>query len=133
MTATACAGRRLPFIGSGAAGMSGLALVARALGAGVTGSDRAESSYTERLRAAGIEPATGHDAANLPAGAEVVVSTAIGDGNPELAAARAAGATVLHRGDLLGEVSSLKRSIAVAGAHGKTTTASMAAHVLVEL
>ena len=74
--------------------MSGLALVARALGAEVTGSDRAESSYSERLRAAGIEPAIGHDAANLPEGAEVVVSTAIPDDNPELArpATRAAGA-----------------------------------------
>ena len=60
----------------------------------------------------------------------MVVSTAIAEDNPELAAARAAGATVLHRGDLLGEVSRLKRSIAVAGTHGKTTTASMAAHAL---
>jgi UDP-N-acetylmuramate--alanine ligase len=72
----------------------------------------------------------GHDAANLPAGAEVVVSTAIPADNPELAAARSAGARVLHRGALLGELSALKRTIAVAGTHGKTTTASMAAHVL---
>jgi UDP-N-acetylmuramate--alanine ligase len=113
--------------------MSGLALVARALGAQVSGSDRAESSYSERLRAAGIAPAIGHDAAHLPAGAEVVVSTAIGEDNPELAAARAAGARVLHRGDLLAEVSRLRQCVAVAGTHGKTTTASMAAHVLVEL
>src|SRR3954451_14621286 len=113
--------------------MSDLALVARALGAEVSGSDRAESSYTERRRAAGIEPAIGHDAANLPAGAEVVVSTAISDENPELAAARAADAQVLHRGDLLAEVTRLKDSLAVAGTHGKTTTASMVAHVLVEI
>ena len=66
-------GRRLHFVGIGGAGMSGLALVARALGADVSGSDRAESSYVERLRAAGIEPAIGHDASNLPDGAEVVV------------------------------------------------------------
>jgi UDP-N-acetylmuramate--alanine ligase len=126
------AGRRLHFIGIGGAGMSGLALVARALGADVTGSDRANSSYCERLRAAGIEPVIGHDAANLPAGAEVVVSTAIPDDNPELAAARAGGAAVLHRGDLLGELSRMKRTIAVAGTHGKTTTASMAALALRE-
>jgi UDP-N-acetylmuramate--alanine ligase len=126
-------GRRLHFIGIGGAGMSGLALVARALGADVTGSDRSESSYVERLRAAGIEPVIGHDAANLPDGAEVVVSTAIGADNPELARAREEGAAVLHRGDLLAELAQLKRSLAVAGTHGKTTTASMVAHVLVEL
>jgi len=112
--------------------MSGLALVARALGTEVTGSDQAESSYVELLREAGIEPVLGHDAGNVPDGAEVVVSTAIADDNPELAAARERGATVLHRGDLLGEVTRLRRTIAVAGTHGKTTTASMAAHILVD-
>jgi UDP-N-acetylmuramate--alanine ligase len=126
------AGRALHFIGIGGAGMSGLALVAAQLGASVTGSDQAESAYCERLRAAGIEPLIGHDAANLPDGAEVVVSTAIPEDNPELAAARAAGATVLHRGDLLGELSRMKRTIAVSGTHGKTTTASMAALALIE-
>ncbi|HEY2601952.1 MAG TPA: UDP-N-acetylmuramate--L-alanine ligase [Thermoleophilaceae bacterium] len=125
-------GRRLHFIGIGGAGMSGLALVALGLGARVSGSDRAESSYSQRLREAGIEPAIGHDPANLPEGADVVVSTAIAEDNPELAAARAAGLRVLHRGELLGEVSRLKRCIAVGGTHGKTTTASMAAHALVE-
>src|SRR6185503_20320978 len=99
------AGRALHFVGIGGAGMSGLALVARELGASVTGSDLAESSYSERLREAGIEPAIGHEAANLPEGAEVVVSTAIPGDNPELAAARAAGAAILHRSDLLGELS----------------------------
>jgi UDP-N-acetylmuramate--alanine ligase len=132
MSSTPWAGRRLHFIGVGGAGMSGLALVARALGAEVTGSDQAESSYVALLRDAGIDPAIGHDPANVPEGAEVVVSTAIGEDNPELARARERGATVLHRGDLLGEVTRLRRTIAVAGTHGKTTTASMAAHILVE-
>jgi UDP-N-acetylmuramate--alanine ligase len=126
------AGRALHFIGIGGAGMSGLALVARELGASVTGSDLAESSYCARLRAAGIEPAIGHDAANYPEGAEVVVSTAIPVENPELGAARAAGAPVLHRADLLGQLSRMKRTIAVSGTHGKTTTASMAALALLE-
>ena len=112
--------------------MSGLALVARRLGATVTGSDQAESSYCERLRETGIDPVIGHDAANVPKGAEVVVSTAIPEENPELAAARAAGVRVLHRGDLLGELSEMKRVIAVGGTHGKTTTASMAALALLE-
>jgi UDP-N-acetylmuramate--alanine ligase len=112
--------------------MSGLALVARELGATVTGSDQAESSYCAPLLAAGIEPVIGHDAANLPEGAEVVVSTAIPEDNPELAAAREAGATVLHRGELLGELSRMKRTIAVGGTHGKTTSASMAALALLE-
>jgi UDP-N-acetylmuramate--alanine ligase len=110
--------------------MSGLALVAKRLGAEVSGSDQAESSYSERLRAAAIEPALGHQAEHVPAGADVVVSTAIPESNPELVRARELGLRVLHRGDLLAEVASLKRSIAVSGAHGKTTTTGMLAHVL---
>src|SRR3954467_10519200 len=94
-------GRMLHFIGIGGAGMSGLAIVALGLGARVSGSDRAESPYCERLREAGLPPVIGPDAANLPHGAEVVVSTAIGEDNPELAAARAAGLRILHRGELL--------------------------------
>jgi UDP-N-acetylmuramate--alanine ligase len=112
--------------------MSGLALVTSELGAHVTGSDRAESSYSARLQAAGIEPVIGHAAENVPAGGDVVVSTAIPESNPELARARELGLSVLHRGDLLAEVSALKRSIAVAGAHGKTTTTAMLAHILRE-
>ena len=81
-------GRRIHFIGIGGAGMSGLALVCSRLGAAVSGSDRSESSYMERLRDAGLDPVVGHAAANLPEGAEVVVSTAIGADNPELALAR---------------------------------------------
>jgi UDP-N-acetylmuramate--alanine ligase len=127
------AGRRLHFIGIGGAGMSGLAFVAASLGATVSGSDRADSSYAERLRSVGIEAVIGHRAGGAPEGAEVVVSTAISPDNPELAAAREAGARVLHRGDLLAEVAQLKRCVAVAGTHGKTTTASMVVHVLESL
>ena len=132
MAAETFSGRSLHFVGIGGAGMSGLALVAKELGASVTGSDQAESSYCERLRAAGIDPVIGHAAANVPEGAEVVVSTAIPEENVELAAARAAGLRVLHRGDLLGELSRMKRTIAIGGTHGKTTTASMAALALIE-
>src|SRR5919202_3817714 len=106
--------RRLHFVGIGGAGMSGLALVSRVLGAEVSGSDDNDTPYARRLRSEGIEPAIGYDAANVPPRAEVVFSSAIAAGNPELAATRAAGAALLHRGELLGEVSRLKRSIAVA-------------------
>jgi UDP-N-acetylmuramate--alanine ligase len=122
--------RRLHFIGIGGAGMSGLALVCARLGATVSGSDRSDSSYMERLRAAGLEPTVGHDAANLPEGAEVVVSTAIGADNPELALARERGAEPIHRGTLLAELCAEKRLIAVAGTHGKTTTTAMAVWAL---
>ncbi len=125
-------GRRLHVVGIAGAGMSAYAIVCRALGAAVTGSDRAESPYLERVRAAGIEAAIGHAAANVPAGegVEVVVSTAIPASNPELEAARERGLRVLSRADLLAELTRLKRTIAVAGAHGKTTTSSMVAHAL---
>jgi UDP-N-acetylmuramate--alanine ligase len=123
-------GRRLHFIGIGGAGMSGLALVCSRLGATVTGSDRSDSSFMERLRAAGLDPAVGHDAANLPAGAEVVVSTAIGADNPELALARQRGVEPIHRGALLAELCAEKRLIAIAGTHGKTTTTAMAVWAL---
>jgi UDP-N-acetylmuramate--alanine ligase len=126
-------GRRLHFVGIGGAGMSGLALVCDELGATVTGSDRAESSYMERLRAVGLAPLLGHDAANLPEDAEVVVSTAIAADNPELSLARERGQQVIHRGELLAELCARKRLIAVAGTHGKTTTAAMLAWALREL
>jgi UDP-N-acetylmuramate--alanine ligase len=125
--------RRLHFVGIGGAGMSGLALVCAELGAEVTGSDRADSSYMERLREAGLEPVVGHDAANLPEGAEVVVSTAIGEDNPELALARERGGRVTHRGALLAELCAEKRLIAVAGTHGKTTTTAMLVWALRDL
>jgi UDP-N-acetylmuramate--alanine ligase len=120
-------GRRLHFVGIGGAGMSGVALVAHALGAQVTGSDRAQSSYTERLREHGIEPAIGHAAANVPAGAEVVYSTAVGPDNPER---QAAAGHELHRADLLAQIAALRRCVAVTGTHGKTTTAAMIVHAL---
>jgi len=122
---SAWADRRLHFIGIGGAGMSGLALVCARLGATVSGSDRADSSYMERLRAAGLDPVIGHDAANLPDGVEVVVSTAIGADNPELALARERGIEPIHRGALLAQLCAEKRLIAVAGTHGKTTTTAM--------
>lgn len=125
--------RRLHFIGIGGAGMSGLALVCRQLGAAVSGSDRADSSYMEQLRVAGLEPAVGHDVANLPDRAEVVVSTAIDEDNPELRLARERDLEVRHRGELLAELCAEKRLIAIAGTHGKTTTTAMLVWALREI
>ena len=125
--------RRLHFIAIGGAGMSGLALVCHRLGAQVTGSDRAESSYMDRLRRAGLQPAVGHDPSQVPAGTEVIVSTAITADNPELALARKRGQRIRHRGELLAELCGERRLLAIAGTHGKTTTAAICIHALREL
>ena len=130
MTSPAWEGRRLHLIGIGGAGMSGLAVVCRALGSEVTGSDRSESTYVERVRAAGVRVSVGHSDSNLPEGAEVVVSSAISEENPELVAAREAGVPVLHRSELLSEICAGRQVIAVAGTHGKTTTTAMIAWAL---
>src|SRR5438067_9812499 len=106
--------------------MSGLALIAQELGAAVTGSDRTDSSYAERLRARGIDPILHHSRDNVPAGAEVVYSTAIAPDNPE----REMAVRELHRAELLAEIAALRRCLAVTGTHGKTTTAAMAVHAL---
>jgi len=122
-------GRRLHFVGVGGAGMSGYARAAHALGAQVSGSDRAASVYTERLAADGVLQACigEHDAANVPDGedVEVVYSSAVAPENPERIAARARGLPERPRAELLGELSALRRTIAVAGTHGKTTTSAM--------
>ncbi len=128
-------GRRLHFVGVGGAGMSGYARAAHALGATLSGSDGADSPYLRRLRAEGIlEASIGHDAARVPAGpdVEVVYSSAVPPDNPERVAARERGLRERPRAELLGELSALKRTIAVAGTHGKTTTASMLVHALRE-
>src|SRR5438093_576666 len=126
-------GRRLHLVGMGGAGMSAYALAADALGAHVTGSDRAWSPYAERLlEQTGIRTTVGHRAENVPDGddVEVVHSTAIPPDNPERVAARERGLPDRPRADLLGEIAATRRVIAVAGAHGKTTTAAMVAVAL---
>jgi len=120
--------RRLHFVGIGGAGMSGVAIVAHGLGATVTGSDRVDTPYCTRLREHGITPVIGYDAANLPAGAELVYGSAIAADNPERAAAGRA--AQLHRADLLAQICALYRCLAVTGTHGKTTTTSMAVQAL---
>jgi UDP-N-acetylmuramate--alanine ligase len=122
------ADRSLHMLGIGGAGMSALAVVAYAWGADVSGCDRAGSEYASRLRRFGIEVAEGHDRSHLAPGMEVVVSSAVPDELDELAAAFELGLPVLGRGELLAELVALRRSICVAGAHGKTTTTAMIAY-----
>jgi UDP-N-acetylmuramate--alanine ligase len=126
-------GRRLHFVGVGGAGMSGYARAAHALGATVTGSDGALSPYAERLRADGVlDVRVGHAAANVPSedDVEVIYSSAVPPENPERESARERGLKERPRAELLGEFTKMKRTIAVAGTHGKTTTSSMIVYAL---
>src|SRR5208283_2096053 len=126
-------GRRLHFVGVGGTGMSGYARVAHELGASVSGSDSASSSHLERLVADGVVRASiGHAAENLPAGdgVELVYSSAVPADNVERVAARGRGIPERARAELLSQLTELRRTIAVAGTHGKTTTASMLVHAL---
>jgi UDP-N-acetylmuramate--alanine ligase len=126
-------GRRLHFVGVGGAGMSGYARAARALGAEVSGSDGASGPYLQRLASDGVLRAQiGHAAANVPPGddVELIYSSAVPVDNLERVAARERGIAERPRAQLLAELTALRRTIAVAGTHGKTTTASMAVHAL---
>jgi UDP-N-acetylmuramate--alanine ligase len=113
------------FIGIGGAGMSGIARILLARGVRVSGSDRRDTPTLLALRALGARVAVGHDPAHLEDADTVVVSTAIRADNPELVAARARGLPVLPRAVALAAVMAGRRSIAVAGTHGKTSTTSM--------
>ncbi len=118
--------RPIHLIGIGGAGMSGLARLAAQAGFRVSGSDRADSDVLRDLRDLGVAAVAGHGVAALPDDtATVVVSTAIGADNPELVAARSRGIPVIHRAELLAELMDDHRGLAVAGAHGKSTTSGM--------
>ena len=116
---------RFHLIGIGGAGMSVVAELLKDRGLEVSGSDQKESPILDHLRDAGIEVFVGHDAAHVPADAVVVVSTAVRESNPELAEARRRGQSVIHRSQALALAASGMRFVAVAGAHGKTTTSAM--------
>ena len=110
--------------------MSGIAELLLNLGYEVSGSDVHKTDITDRLESLGARIAERHDAANLGRAEVVVFSSAVRPTNPELTAARARGVAVVARADLLAELMELRQGIAVAGAHGKTTTSSMIALVL---
>jgi len=124
--------KRVHFVGIGGAGMSGIAEVLATQRYRVSGSDLHESAATRRLRSLGVEIATGHAAANVAGADAVVVSTAVPQDNPEVAAARERGIPIVPRALMLAELMRLKQGIAVAGTHGKTTTTSLIASVLAE-
>ncbi|NOE25293.1 UDP-N-acetylmuramate--L-alanine ligase [Ruegeria sp. HKCCD6157] len=119
------------FVGIGGIGMSGIAEVLLNLGYQVQGSDLKASKITDRLARLGAEIFVGQRAENLENAAVVVVSTAIKPGNPELDGARARGLPVVRRADMLAELMRLKSNIAIAGTHGKTTTTTMMAELMV--
>jgi len=118
------------FIGIGGSGMSGIAGIMLGLGYRVTGSDLKPSAVTERLEALGVTCYTGHAEENLGEADMVVASTAIPPTNVELVEARERELPVIHRGEMLAWLMRRQKGIAIAGAHGKTTTTSMTALVL---
>jgi len=122
--------RRIHFVGIGGIGMSGIAEVLVNLGYEVSGSDARPSEMTERLARLGVRVARGHDAAHVGNADVVVVSSAIPAGNAEVEEARRRGIPVIPRAEMLAELMRLRYGIAIAGAHGKTTTTSMVALVL---
>lgn len=113
------------FVGIGGVGMSGIARIMLMRGITVTGSDARESRVLTMLTAQGALVHVGHDAAHVADADTVVVSSAVRETNPELAAARAAGLRVLHRSQALASLMIGRRTVAIAGTHGKTTTTSM--------
>lgn len=120
------------FIAIGGAGMSGIAEMYHALGKRVSGCDRSDSPTLRQLGACGIRTCVGHDPAHLAGVDTVVVSSAIREDNPELVAARKQGKRIWHRSTALAALMAGHRGIAVAGAHGKTTTSGMAAVMLAD-
>ena len=120
----------LHFVGIGGAGMSGIAEVMLNLGYVVSGSDLAKSAVTERLQSLGARVFCGHNKKHIRGADAVVISSAVHEDNPEVVAARELGIPVVPRAVMLAELMRLRRGIAIAGAHGKTTTTSLTASLL---
>ncbi|MGH9281242.1 MAG: UDP-N-acetylmuramate--L-alanine ligase, partial [Acidimicrobiales bacterium] len=122
--------QRVHLVGVGGAGLNAMAEVLVAMGHTVSGSDATPSPVLDRLRDGGVVVHVGHDAAQIDGAGVVAASTAIPPDNPEVVAARAAGVPVLRRADLLAAMCALRRTVGVAGTHGKTTTSAMLATIL---
>ncbi|HET7010761.1 MAG TPA: UDP-N-acetylmuramate--L-alanine ligase [Anaerolineales bacterium] len=124
--------RRVHIVGIGGTGLSAIARVLHERGERVTGSDQAVTSYSRALEALGIPVHYGHAAENVVGADVVLVSSAVAEDNPEVAAARRNGIRVVRRQGFLGELTEGLRVVAVAGTHGKTTTSSLIAWTLVQ-
>lgn len=124
--------KKIHFVGIGGSGMSGIAEVLLNLGYEITGSDLTSNSSTRHLAALGAQVMLGHAADNIEKADAIVVSSAIRDDNPEVLAARKKNVPIVPRAVMLAELMRLKRGIAIAGTHGKTTTTSLVASVLAE-
>jgi UDP-N-acetylmuramate--alanine ligase len=126
--------RRAHLIGIGGSGMSGIAASFAAQGHRVTGTDLVSGPPVEKLRAQGVPVRIGHDTAHLPTDSDlVVISAAVNESNPELAEARRRGLEVIKYAEALGALMVDRRGIAVAGAHGKTSTTGLLAFALTHL
>ena len=124
--------KNIHFVGIGGSGMSGIAEVLLNLGYNVSGSDLSSNAASQRLAELGARVYTGHASEHVNGADVVVTSTAVNESNPEVVAARAAKVPLVPRAIMLGELMRLKRGIAIAGTHGKTTTTSLVASVLAQ-
>ena len=124
--------KHIHYVGIGGAGMSGIAEILHNLGYTVSGSDQSDSATSRRLASLGIVVKIGHDAAHIEGAEAVVTSTAVKGDNPEVIAARAKRVPVVPRAVMLAELMRLRRGIAIAGTHGKTTTTSLVTAILAE-
>lgn len=124
--------KHIHFVGVGGAGMSGIAEILHNLGYAVSGSDQADGAVTRRLAELGIRIHIGHDAAHIEGAEALVTSTAVKGDNPEVIAARSRRIPIVPRAVMLAELMRLKKGIAIAGTHGKTTTTSLVTSVLAE-
>ncbi|MEO2003812.1 MAG: Mur ligase domain-containing protein, partial [Candidatus Poribacteria bacterium] len=122
--------RHIHFVGIGGSGMCGIAEILLSYSFTVSGSDQAAGENTERLQKLGATVHIGHHALNMGEADVVVVSSAVPETNPEVAAARRLNVPVIARAEMLAELMKLKYSIAIGGTHGKTTTTAMIATVL---
>ena len=124
--------KKLHFVGIGGVGMSAIAYVINKLGYAVSGSDEKANSLTEKLQAEGVKVYIGHGKENIADSDAIVVSSAIKEDNPEIVEAKKLGIPILHRSDILAELMNSRYGIAIAGAHGKTTTTSMLSCVAIK-